>query len=87
MVAAPLLLASTSIGLTLLVKGFMALAIGGVGSNWGALAAGILLGCVESLGSVSLTPDYRQVLLLAVVLLVLLVRPFGLFGRPGLREV
>lgn len=86
-VAAPLLLASTSIGLTLLVKGFMALAIGGVGSNWGALAAGILLGCVESLGSVSLTPDYRQVLLLAVVLLVLLVRPFGLFGRPGLREV
>lgn len=86
-VAAPLLLASTSIGLTLLVKGFMALAIGGVGSNWGALAAGILLGCVESLSSVSLTPGYRQVLLLAVVLVVLLVRPFGLFGRPGLREV
>lgn len=86
-VAAPLLLASTSIGLALLVKGFMALAIGGVGSNWGALAAGILIGCVESLSSVSLTPGYRQLLLLGVVLVVLLARPFGLFGRAGVREV
>lgn len=86
-VAAPLLLASTSIGLALLVKGFMALAIGGVGSNWGALAAGILLGCVESVSSVSLTPGYRQLLLLGVVLVVLLARPFGLFGRGSVREV
>lgn len=86
-VAAPLLLASTSIGLGLLVKGFMALAIGGVGSNWGALAAGILIGCVESFSSVSLTPGYRQLLLLGVVLVVLLARPFGLFGRAGVREV
>jgi len=86
-VAAPLLLASTTIGLGLLVKGFMVLAIGGVGSNWGALAAGLMLGCVESISSVQLTPGYRQLLLLAVVLVVLLVRPFGLFGRRGLREV
>lgn len=86
-VAAPLMLASTSIGLALLVKGFMALAIGGVGSNWGALAAGIALGCVESMSSVLLTPGYRQVLLLVLVLGLLLVRPFGLFGRAGVREV
>lgn len=86
-VAAPLVFASTSIGLSLLVKGFMALAIGGVGSNWGALAAGVLLGCVESLSSVTLTPGWRQVLLLAVVLGLLLVRPFGFFGRAGVREV
>ncbi|WP_218508337.1 branched-chain amino acid ABC transporter permease [Variovorax sp. dw_308] len=86
-VAAPLLLASTSIGMALLVKGFMALAIGGVGSNWGALAAGLMLGCVESISSVQLTPGYRQLLLLGVVLVVLLVKPFGLFGRGALREV
>jgi branched-chain amino acid transport system permease protein len=86
-ISAPLLLASTTIGLGLLVKGFMALAIGGVGSNWGALAAGILIGCVESVSSVQLTPGYRQLLLLAVLLAVLLVRPFGLFGRAGVREV
>ena len=86
-VTAPLVLASTSIGLGLLVKGFMALAIGGVGSNWGALIAGVVLGCVESLSSVSLTPGYRQLLLLGVVLVLLLVRPFGLFGRRSVREV
>jgi branched-chain amino acid transport system permease protein len=86
-VAAPLLLASTSIGLALLVKGFMALAIGGVGSNWGALAAGILIGCVESISSVYLTPGYRQLLLLGVLLVILLARPFGFFGRSGVREV
>lgn len=86
-VAAPLVFASTAIGLALLIKGFMALAIGGVGSNWGALAAGLLLGCVESFSSVALTPGWRQVLLLAVVLGLLLVRPFGFFGRAGVREV
>jgi branched-chain amino acid transport system permease protein len=86
-VAAPLVMASTSLGLLLLVKGFMALAIGGVGSNWGALLAGLLIGCVESISSVNLTPGYRQLMLLVVLLLVLLVRPFGLFGKPATREV
>jgi branched-chain amino acid transport system permease protein len=86
-VAAPLVLASTSLGLLLLVKGFMALAIGGVGSNWGAMLAGLLIGCVESLSSVTATPGYRQVLLLLVLLVVLLIRPYGLFGRPAAREV
>ena len=86
-IAAPLVLASTSLGLLLLVKGFMALAIGGVGSNWGAMLAGLLIGCVESLSSVTATPGYRQLLLLLVLLVVLLIRPFGLFGRPAAREV
>ncbi|GGC65312.1 branched-chain amino acid ABC transporter permease [Chelatococcus reniformis] len=86
-IAAPLVLASTSIGMMLLVKGFMALAIGGVGNNWGALAGGMLVGCVESLSSVSATPGYRQVLLLAVVLALLLVRPHGLAGARLTREV
>jgi branched-chain amino acid transport system permease protein len=86
-IAAPLVLASTSLGLLLLVKGFMALAIGGVGSNWGAMLAGLLIGCVESLSSVNATPGYRQLLLLGVLLIVLLIRPFGLFGRPAVREV
>ncbi|HSV80838.1 MAG TPA: branched-chain amino acid ABC transporter permease [Ramlibacter sp.] len=86
-VAAPLLLASTTIGLGMLVKGFMALAIGGVGSNWGALAAGILIACVESLSSIYLSPGYRQVLLLVVMLAILLVRPYGFFGRGAVREV
>jgi branched-chain amino acid transport system permease protein len=69
------------------VKGFIALAIGGVGSNWGAMLAGLMIGCVESLSSVTMTPGYRQLMLFVVLLVVLLIRPFGLFGRPATREV
>lgn len=86
-IAAPILLASTSIGLLLLVKGFMALAIGGVGNNWGTLLGGLMIGCVESISSVSATPGYRQVLLLAVLLVILLIRPYGFFGSRAVRDV
>jgi branched-chain amino acid transport system permease protein len=82
--AAPLVLASTSLGLILLVKGFMSMALGGVGSNWGTLVGGIFIGCVESVSSIMLSTGYRQLLLLVVLLAVLLIRPHGLFGTsPG----
>ena len=86
-IAAPFLLASTSVGLDMLIKGFMALAIGGIGSNWGALIGGILIACIESLSSIYLSPGYRQLVLLLVILAILVIRPFGLFGRAGGREV
>lgn len=86
-VSAPLLLASTSVGLDMLIKGFMALAIGGIGSNWGALLGGVLIACIDSLSSVYLTPGYRQLTLLLVLLAVLVLRPYGLFGSAGGREV
>ncbi|TWH01182.1 amino acid/amide ABC transporter membrane protein 1 (HAAT family) [Mesorhizobium sp. J18] len=86
-IAAPLMLASTSLGLALLVKGFMAIALGGVGSNWGTLLAGIIIGCVESLSSITLSTGYRQLLLLGILLVVLLIRPNGLFGKAAGRSV
>lgn len=85
--SAPLLLASTAVGFDMLIKGFMALAIGGIGSNWGALLGGIAIACVESVGSAYLSPGYRQLTLLLVFLAILIARPFGLFGGPGGREV
>lgn len=86
-IAAPLLLASTSVGIEMLIKGFMALAIGGVGSNWGALLGGVLIACLDSVSSIYLSPGYRQLTLLLVLLAILVVRPFGLFGRAAGREV
>jgi len=86
-IASPILFASTEFGLDLLIKGFIALAIGGLGSNWGALAGAILIACIETLSSVYLSPGMRQIALLAVFLAVLLMRPNGMFGRPGGREV
>jgi branched-chain amino acid transport system permease protein len=51
------------------------------------MIAGLLIGCVESLSSINLSPGYRQLMLLLVLLVVLLIRPVGLFGRPATREV
>lgn len=86
-IATPILFASTAAGLDLLVKGFIALAIGGLGSNWGALAGGLLIACIETYSSVYMSPGERQMLLLAVFLVVLLARPNGLFGQLSGREV
>jgi branched-chain amino acid transport system permease protein len=85
--AAPVVLASTGAGLDMLIKGFMALAIGGVGSNWGALLGGILIAVIESLCSAYASPGPRQLIVMLVLLAVLLARPHGLFGRAAMREV
>ncbi len=87
LLAAPLMLASTSLGLILLIKGFMAMAVGGVGSNWGTLAGGLLIGWIESLGSLYFSSGTRQLVLLAVLLAILLIRPQGFFGKPMGRTV
>lgn len=85
--AAPMVMASTTAGLDMLIKGFMALAIGGVGRNWGALAGGIIIAVVESLCSAYASPGVRQLALMLVLLGILLVRPYGLFGQGAVREV
>ena len=85
--AAPMLYASTGLGPLLLIKGFEAVAVGGVGSNRGALIAGCLLGVVEAIGSTLLTPGYQSAVSFVVVLGILLVRPSGLIGSASTRMV
>jgi branched-chain amino acid transport system permease protein len=85
--AAPLLLASTSLGLMLLVKGFTAMALGGVGSNWGTLIGGILIGVIDSLSSVLVSAGFRPLVIFVVLLSILLIRPQGIFGTPPGRVV
>jgi len=85
--AAPLLYASTSLGPDLLLKGFAAAALGSIGSNRGALVAGYIIGITEAIGAALLSPGYQEAVIFVVVLVVLLVRPEGLFGRPRARTV
>jgi len=49
----------------------------------GALIGGVLLGVVESLGAAFISSPYQNAYGFALVLLVLLVRPYGLFGERG----
>lgn len=85
--ASPILFASTSLGAGLLLKGFAAAALGGLGSNRGALVAGLLIGLTESVSSAFLPTGYQNAVILIVVLGVLLVRPQGIFGSAHARAV
>jgi branched-chain amino acid transport system permease protein len=77
---APLFAVSPAMGALPVVKAFIIIIIGGMGSLPGAVVGGLLLGSVEGLGSLFMGSAAVNVLGFLVVILVLLVRPRGLFG-------
>jgi branched-chain amino acid transport system permease protein len=85
--ASPILSASTTLGGILLLKGFAAAAIGGLGSNRGALIAGYAIGFSEAASALLLSPGYHNAVMLVLVLAILLVRPGGLFSSLEARTV
>src|SRR5262249_2547153 len=87
LVAAPITFASVGLGATLLIKGFQAAAVGGRGDNRGAMVGGLFVGLVETYAAIFLSPGYRDVATFAALMLVLLLRPAGVFGRVTVREV
>jgi len=72
---------SPNVGANFALIAYVTVALGGFGSVLGALAAGIVIGEVEALTALLLEPSLKQVGMFAVYLLVLMVRPRGLFGR------
>lgn len=87
LLAAPTMYASTALGPSLLVKGFEAAAIGGIGNNRGALIGGWLLGLAEVVGGSLLSPGYQAASTFVLLLVILLIQPRGLFGPPEIRNV
>lgn len=83
---APVFLVYPESGLVPAVKGFVILVIGGLGSLAGSLVGGLLLGLSESLGTALFDPGYREVYGFLLMIIVLLIRPRGLFGKAE-REV
>jgi branched-chain amino acid transport system permease protein len=69
-----------TVGEILIVKCFVVVVLGGLGSVPGAIAGGILLGVVESLGAVYVSMALRDAVGFVIFLLVLRYRPSGLFG-------
>ncbi|HET9598203.1 MAG TPA: branched-chain amino acid ABC transporter permease [Anaeromyxobacteraceae bacterium] len=77
---APSLYLYPTVGEILIVKCFVVVVLGGLGSIPGALAGGVLLGVVESLGAVYVSMAWRDAIGFLLFLGVLLYRPAGLFG-------
>ena len=69
------------VGRVFLVKAFVVVVLGGMGSVLGASLGGLLFGVVESVASLLISSGYRDAVGLVIFLFVLLFKPSGLFGR------
>ncbi len=80
---APVFLVFPTNGLITTVKGFEIVVIGGLGSIPGALIAGVMLGLIESFGAAFVDSAYQNIYGFGLVLLILVLKPNGLFGERG----
>jgi len=77
---APIITASYGMGTMLGLKGFAAAILGGLGSSPGAIVGGLLLGVLESFAAGFISSGYKDAVAFVILLLVLFLRPAGLFG-------
>src|SRR5215813_14099006 len=68
-------------GLSLSVASFNIVIIGGMGSLLGAFVGGLLVSLAESLGAVFLKPSLKELFSFSLLIVILILRPAGLFGR------
>ena len=69
------------------IKAFTAAVFGGIGSIPGAFLGGILLGVIETLAKAYISTELSDAIVFAVLIIVLLVRPSGLLGKPQREKV
>ncbi len=86
----PILPPNYHMGMDFLVVCFVVVVVGGMGSLPGAVAAGFLLGILESIASTNWAtttiPGINQIIIYLVAVIILLTRPRGLLGRKGVME-
>lgn len=69
------------------IKAFVAAVFGGIGSIPGAFIGGILLGIIEILGKAYISSQLADAIVFAVLIIVLLVKPTGILGKPVQEKV
>ncbi|WP_019121557.1 branched-chain amino acid ABC transporter permease [Brevibacillus massiliensis] len=68
------------------IKAFAAAVLGGFGNIMGAVIGGILLGLIEAFGGTMISSEFRDLILYAILILVLLIRPAGILGIKKRRD-
>ncbi|MGE0752694.1 MAG: branched-chain amino acid ABC transporter permease [Variibacter sp.] len=84
---APLFTISSSMGTLFGIKAFAVAILGGISSAWGVVIAGLIYGLAEALVTALLGSTYTQIVTFSLVIVVLALRPHGLFGRASVKKV
>lgn len=74
-------------GFSVGMKTFAAAVLGGVGSLPGAMLGGIIVGVAETIGASYINSGYRDAISFAILIIVLLVKPSGIFGRTSANKM
>ncbi|MCZ2723624.1 branched-chain amino acid ABC transporter permease LivH [Marinomonas sp. 15G1-11] len=75
------------VGFIIGIKAFTAAVLGGIGSLPGAMLGGLILGISESLFAGLISSDYKDVFSFSLLVIILIVRPSGLLGKPEVEKV
>ena len=82
----PIMSIYPTLGESFQLKCFVIAVLGGMGNLWGALLSGLIIGVIESLSGYFLGGSWSDMLIYGVFILILFIRPTGLFGRGNRRE-
>jgi len=86
-IVAPLTMTAYDVGVMLGLKGFCAAIIGGMSSGISTVIGGLILGVLESLGAGLISSGYKDAIAFIILLLILFIRPQGLFGKADSERV
>ncbi len=75
------------IGFIVGIKAFVAAVLGGIGSIPGAVLGSLVLGLTESIGTAYISSDYEDVFAFIILIVILIVKPSGLLGKPETQKV
>ena len=84
---APITFAGGTMAAEISLKGFAAAILGGIGSSWGVVLGGFLIGLLEALTTGYISSAYRDAITFTLMLLVLLSKPSGIMGTALVKKV
>jgi branched-chain amino acid transport system permease protein len=86
MLMSPIMFVYPYMGVDAILRAFIVVIVGGMGSVFGVVLAALIIGQVESLFSLWISPTWAEILVFAALILSMVFKPGGLFGKTGERE-